>query len=501
MKLFTAVVVLSALCASAGLSTTEAPISQLLVQIDSPDDLERLSRIVSVGGYDGHHAVVTVVPEQLRRLRQDGWVFEEQENHKTENVEMCSDGWDQGTPPDWSCFPTYDQYEALLARLADEHSDICRLVDLGPTNNLVNPHRLLALKITERPDAEEAEPEVFLTATMHGDETTGYLTLLRLAYNVLETADENPRIAEILAGTELWINPLANPDGTYYGGNQTVASAIRFATTESGGYSAVDLNRNFPDPRAGAHPDGQPWWPETEAMMQFAQDHTITLSANLHDGAEVINYPWDTWCERHPDDDWWYELSLDWASTAQQLGPIGYMSDCFTPACGGGSCTPGVTNGADWYMVAGGRQDFMTYFHGAREVTAEISSVKLRPASEVQTLWNANRAALLQYVEAAQNGIHGVVTDRQGSPLAASVSVVAHDTHEAGSAVHTDPDVGDFHRLLLPGVYDLKVSAPGFRTTYVNGVLIVPNEPAPQLQIELDNEIGPIERLVGIAPW
>jgi murein tripeptide amidase MpaA len=41
---------------------------------------------------------------------------------------------------------------------------------------------------------------------------------------------------------ELWINPNANPDGTYYGGNSTVASARRY---NNNGY---DLNRNFPIP-------------------------------------------------------------------------------------------------------------------------------------------------------------------------------------------------------------------------------------------------------------
>ena len=38
-------------------------------------------------------------------------------------------------------------------------------------------------------------------------------------------------------------------------------------------------------------------------------------------------------------------------------------------------------------------------------------------------------------------------------PVAATVTVLEVDRAEDGSSVRTDPDVGDYHRLLLPGLF------------------------------------------------
>ena len=46
--------------------------------------------------------------------------------------------------------------------------------------NTSRPHDLWAIKLSDNPDVDEDEPEVFLTSTMHGDEITGYGLMLRL---------------------------------------------------------------------------------------------------------------------------------------------------------------------------------------------------------------------------------------------------------------------------------------------------------------------------------
>ncbi len=132
-------------------------------------------------------------------------------------------------------------------------------------------------------------------------------------------------------------------------------------------------------------------------MMAFASRHSFTLSANLHGGAELVNYPWDTWCSRHPDDDWFVDISTHWATSAQNDGPAGYMDDCANPRCAPGVCRPGVTHGADWYAVSGGRQDYMTFFRGGRELTVEISATKLLPSDRLEDLWIGNRAGIFRF--------------------------------------------------------------------------------------------------------
>ena len=39
--------------------------------------------------------------------------------------------------------------------------------------------------------------------------------------------------------------------------------------------------------------------------------------------------------------------------------------------------------------------------------------------------------------------------------------------------MRTDPDVGDYHRLLLPGLYDLRIEAPNFAFQEIHGVAVV----------------------------
>ena len=65
------------------------------------------------------------------------------------------------------------------------------------------------------------------TSSMHGGETAGYVLMLRLIDTLLSGYGITPKITNIVKNVEIWINPLANPDGTYWGGNNTVNQAKR----------------------------------------------------------------------------------------------------------------------------------------------------------------------------------------------------------------------------------------------------------------------------------
>ena len=439
------------------------------IEIGDRSELAVLTRLVSIEDVRGREVLAVATPEQLVRLHEAGYRWRILPPAiKAADVTMCPLGWEDDPERPWSCYPTYDQYTALMHRFVLENLGLCRIVDLGAGNNTVRPHRLWAVVISDNPDVDEAEPEVLLTSTMHGDETTGYVLMLRLIDHLLRGHGTDPEITALVDETEIWINPLANPDGTYRGGDDSVDDAIRNYTTTSGGDSGVNPNRNFPDPdpELGDHPDDSPWWPETEAMMALAESKTFVLSANFHGGAEVVNYPWDTWERRHPDDAWFQDLARDWADLAQTDSPGGYLVDEEN----------GITNGYDWYEINGGRQDFMTFFHGGREVTIELSDTKLLPADELDDLWQWNRRALLDFIAHAQEGIRGVVTDPNGTPLYATIEVVGVDREEDGSMARTDPSLGDYHRLLLPGLYDVRIEAADFQPREIHSIAVIDGE-------------------------
>jgi len=460
-----------AIVPSAGFAEDANPASRSAVTIEleigDRSELERLTRLVSIDDVRGHKVRATATQRQLEVLKSAGWRWKViPAKARAAEPAMCSEGWVDDVDRSWICYPSYQQYEALLHKFAADDPSLCRLVDLGPTTSLVHPHRLWALIVSDRPGDEENEPEVLLTSTMHGDETAGFSLMLRLIDHLLRGYGDDPEITALVDETEIWINPLANPDATYFGGNDTVADAIRSYTTGGGGDSGVNPNRNYPDFDDGDHPDGNPWWPETETMMALAESQTFVLSANFHGGAEVVNYPWDTVERRHPDDLWFQALARDWADLAQADSPGGYMTDLEN----------GITNGWDWYEINGGRQDFMTFFHGGREVTIEVSETKLLPSEELDDIWLWNQRALLDFIAHAHQGIRGVVSDRNGAPLAATIEVVGVDREEDGSMARTDAEVGDFHRLLLPGLYDLRIEAEGYYSREIRGIAVTAGE-------------------------
>ncbi len=351
---------------------------------------------------------------------------------------------------DWAFFPSYEGYVALMEDYAARYPQLARLERIGTSQQ---GRALLVMKISRNPDLDEAEPEVFLTSSMHGDETTGFALMLRLIDYLLANPDNDPRVETLLDRLEIWINPLANPDGTYAGGNGSVAGARRFLANN------VDPNRNFPDPVFGDHPDGNAYAPETEAMMHFAATRNFTLSVNFHGGAEVFNYPWDSRAERHPDDHWFQQAGRRWAELAQQNWPGdgGYFRDL----------NDGITNGYDWYPVSGGRQDWMNAFAGSFEVTVELSRIKNPHPSTLPDYWQANREALLAWMERALVAVRGRVVDDKLRPIPDAL-IQLDDRDAALVPVFSDGVSGHFFRLSNGGTHRLQITAPGYRPLRLN---------------------------------
>ncbi len=365
----------------------------------------------------------------------------------------CKPGDYKGVIEDWQTYPTYEEYDSLMHAFVTKYPDICKIDTIGYS---VEDRLLLGLKISDNVIETEKEPEVFLTSTMHGDETGGYILMLRLIDYLLENYSSQTRITSLIDSLQIWINPLANPDGTYAGGNNTVYSSTRRNA------NSVDLNRNFPDPQDGPHPDGYDYQPETISMMEFMTKHNFVISANFHSGAEVVNYPWDTWYRLHADDLWFKFISREYADTVHQYSS-GYMT----------GFDDGITNGYAWYSISGGRQDWVTYFIQGREVTIELDNTKTTPVNDLDNLWNYNYRSFLNYISQALYGIHGEVTDSvTGQPLKAEVWVNEHDQGQDSSQVFSDSLTGKYFRLINEGIYNLKITSDGYQEKRIDSISV-----------------------------
>jgi murein tripeptide amidase MpaA len=92
---------------------------------------------------------------------------------------------------------------------------------------------------------------------------------MRLAEYLASGSGGGGLASELVSGLEIWINPLANPDGMYRN-SDTMTYPVR---ANSLGY---DLNRNFPDPAASPPP---PLQKETADMISLhEEDQACTLN-------------------------------------------------------------------------------------------------------------------------------------------------------------------------------------------------------------------------------
>ncbi|MCB0822930.1 MAG: PKD domain-containing protein [Bacteroidales bacterium] len=367
---------------------------------------------------------------------------------------------------DWDFYPTYQAYLDMMYQFEADYPDLVEIISIGQS---MQGRELLFARISDNVGVDEGEPQFLYVSSIHGDELVGYVLTLRLIDYLLSNYGTDPKVDNLVNNLDIWINPLANPDGTFHGGNNTVNGAIRYNA------NGVDLNRNYPDPEDGPHPDGNAWQIENINFMQLAEDNHFAVSANYHGGEEVCNYPWDTWSGLHPDDDWWQYVCHEYADTAQLYSPPGYLT----------GFDDGITNGYAWYTISGGRQDYMNFFHQCREFTMEVSSVKLPSASQLPTFWESNYRSMLNYMEQTLFGVSGTVTDAStGDPLYAEVRIYGHDADS--SWVYSSATTGKYFRLINEGTYDITFSADGYFPQTIANV-VVENRELTSLDVQLSS--------------
>jgi hypothetical protein len=305
------------------------------LSVDNSKEIQAISEICSIDGTDGQTVVAYANQKEYDRLLQAGY----QPNLQTPpsmraNVTM----WDGQGTYNWDSYLTYPQYVSMMEEFPNKaiSGRTCSLFSLG-TLSTSNHRQLLGVRINN--GSPEGKPKFLYTSTMHGDEITGMIIMLRLINELCTSTDS--QIVDLVNNLDIYIMPLTNPDGTYKGGNSTVNSAQRYNGNN------IDLNRNYKDYYKGAHPDGNSYEDETVWTMAMGDENLFTMSANYHGGAEVMNYPWDAVYDDHADMNWYEYVCSQYVKIARQTYSS-YMSDTYSD---------GVTNGADWYVITGSRQD------------------------------------------------------------------------------------------------------------------------------------------------
>jgi len=370
----------------------------------------------------------------------------------------------------WTTFSTsWPRFDKTTEILQEIDTVMDKNMDLYSIGKTVQGRDMWVIKLGS--DLTQERPiltvPMKLVANMHGDETLGRALLLMFAVDILtKYHDGDVRAVNLLENTELHFLYSMNTDG-FEAAPEGECSPDPDAIGRCNA-NLADLNRDFPDQFVTAGETFEKLLenrqPETQNVMKWIVDNYFVLSANLHALSLVASYPFDSvTIEKEndpayegvgvisysPDHDVFFKLATLYATSHT------FMS--IENNCSKGEFEGGVTNGAQWYNVRGGMQDFNYVHANTFDITFELSCCKFPPKETLLAEWEANKDALWKYTEASHWGIMGIVSDSDGKPIDRAYIYVKDNEHR----VYTT-DRGEYWRLLVPGRYTVWAQAEGY---------------------------------------
>jgi len=362
----------------------------------------------------------------------------------------------------------YHNYTSMTTYLRHVSTIYANLTALYSIGQSVQGRELWVMVVSSSPyEHMIGKPNVKYVANMHGNEAVGRELMLHLILYLVQNYNSDYYVRWLLDNTRIHLMPSMNPDGFEVASEGTCQGG-------QGRYNArgFDLNRNFPDYFKQNNKRSQP---ETEAVKEWISKIQFVLSGNIHGGAMVASYPFDNTPNSifssvlstpslTPDDDVFKHLSGVYSFNHGRM----YTGEpC---KVGAPEFNNGTTNGAAWYPLTGGMQDYNYIWHGAMEITLELSCCKFPPAEELQAFWEDNRKSLLRFLGEAHRGVKGFIKDSNFEPIeGASMKVQGRDV-----GFQTTKE-GEFWRILLPGIYTMEVFAEGFAPREVQFAIVEQN--------------------------
>lgn len=365
--------------------------------------------------------------------------------------------------------------------------------------NSVRGLPLRVIVFSDSPSEHEiGEPEFKYVGNMHGNEVVGREMLIELMVQLCDSyLANNENVVKLIQSTRIHILTTMNPDGWDTAVESEFKSLVDNATTvqqmlrEQGvtnwmngraNANNVDLNRNFPDLDMWEYKyrgegkekfdhlvlessqeinkkhfdcQNKTFQPETLTVSNWIVSNPFVLSANFHGGDLVVNYPYDdsknhqTAYSGTPDDDLFKDIAFTFAQYHVNMSSpnkvkCDMVSDEFTN---------GITNGAQWYPVCGGMQDYNYLSSNCFEITVELGCNKFPPGKQLAQYWKDNAEAFYEYIWLSHIGVKGLVTYR-GEPVQGAKIIVAEVTYDGPQLIEhfiVSTENGEYWRLLNDG--------------------------------------------------
>jgi len=196
-------------------------------------------------------------------------------------------------PGDW--FGDYRDYGAITTYLESLALTAPELASLEGIGSTLDGRSIWALRIGG--SAPDATP-MMINGTLHAREWITSMVTTCVADRLVRGYDHDPVIRDFVDHTELWVVPVANPDGYQHSWGQD-----RYWRKNRRDGHGVDLNRNFgvgwggsgssnakrSDVYRGAGAFSES---ETSALRDLAMRERIALHIDFHAYGQLVLYPW-----------------------------------------------------------------------------------------------------------------------------------------------------------------------------------------------------------------
>ena len=166
-------------------------------------------------------------------------------------AERAAEAMDRGEGPEPDMPPAgYENLGTILGIMQDAETNypaIAQHVDLNDRFSIANTagnRRMFAVKISDNVASEEDEPAMLIYTAAHCREIVTPVIALEAIEQLTTNYGTDPLITSLVDNNEIWVIPVANPDGYAY-----VFSTNNFwrknRRNNGNGTFGVDLNRNY----------------------------------------------------------------------------------------------------------------------------------------------------------------------------------------------------------------------------------------------------------------
>ncbi|RLE03067.1 MAG: hypothetical protein DRI99_05325 [Candidatus Aminicenantes bacterium] len=303
----------------------------------------------------------------------------------------------------------------------------------------------------------------------HAREPLGNEICLAFIDYLLSNYGVEEKVTSLVNNYEIWIIPILNPEGYKYLVDNNLSSPWwrkNLRDNNNNGlidpdYDGVDLNRNYDfnwtrlgstNPASWTYQGPAPFTEkETQAKRDLTLNEKFVASVSYHSYGEVILYQW-SWPDsglRAPDDDVTWTIAMQTARRIPRLRREGIYSFPRQTA---------ASQSGPWMYGVAGVLEFL--------VETGTSFIPLGP--EIQEIVTDNLQGLFYLFDRLKGpGVRGKILDwKTKQPLEAVVSIIEKDDFRYIYPRRSHPQTGTFIRLLEPGEYTIKVSAPGYQSNW-----------------------------------